>query len=214
MTATTADPGVPTEPTAAPADDVVDVEALKAAAAELAQIKAQQAEARKADRDNKRKAQEAAEQAGEHLKALEAAKARIAELEADAPLASKWRTFEATESKRLDEEAKSLPEQVRALYGKAGDIDAKREVLEAFKAIAPAAPGAPAAKPPGPPLNMGAPPGSHEIDFAAAYKDATAWAEAKRRDPKGAAAFIGSAGKSPSLLSNLTGGLFGSRTAS
>lgn len=214
MTANTADPGVPTEPATAPADDVVDVEALKAAAAKLATLEAKLAEDKKADRDAKKRAQEAAEQAGKLAEALEAAKARLAELEGVEPLAAKWRTFEATESKRLDEEAKSLPDQVRALYSKAPDLDAKREVLEAFKALQPAANGAPAAKPPGPSVNMGAPPPSHEIDFAAAYKDPTAWAEAKRRDPKGAAAFIANAGRSPSLLSNLTGGLFGNRAAS
>lgn len=217
MTATTAENGVPNPPEAsaspAPVDDAVDVEALKAAAAELAEIKAKMADQKKADRDARKAAQEAAEKAGEHLKALEAAKARIAELEGAEPLAAKWRAYEADEVKRLDGEAAALPDAAKALYAGAADLDGKRKVLDAFKALQPAS-GAPAAKPPGPAMNMGAPPGSHEIDFAAAYKDGAAWAEAKRRDPKGAAAFLATAGKPPSLLSNLTGGLFGARSAS
>ena len=206
MTAITAPEGVPTEPTVVP-DDVVDVEALKAAAVELAAIKAKLADDKRADKDAKKRAQEAAEQAGELKTALEAAKARLAELEADAPLAARWRTFEATESKRLDDEAKALPDAFKALYSKAGDIDARRDVLAAFRAVQPT--GAPAAKATATPPALGGPPSAHEIDFAAAYKDSAAWVEAKRRDPKGAEAFVKNASKAPSLLSNLTGGLFG-----
>ena len=207
MTANTGTEAAPSPESSTPADkaaDAVDVEALKAAAARLADLEAKIASEKKADRDARKRAQEEAEKAGELAKALEAAKARLAELEGLEPLAQRWRAFEADEIKRLDGEAASLPDAARDLYVAASDVDGKRKVLAAFKAVAPAADGK--TKAPGTP--MGAPPPSHEIDFAAAFRaGGEQWADARRRDPKGADAFVSGQGRVVPT-STLFGGLF------
>jgi len=190
---TTSADGAPTPSTepvagsAAPSPDVVDLDALKAAAAELAALKAEAAEARKADREAKKRAQEQAEQAGELAKALEAAKSRLAELEGLEPLASKWRTYEAEEAKRLDGEAAALPEQVRDLYASAADIEAKRKVLAAFRATSSSTPPAK-----GQPPSMGAPSPVSALDIETALSDKSGakLAEIKKRDPGAVAAFF------------------------
>jgi len=83
----------PVSGSAGSSPDVVDIDALKAAAAELAALKAEAAEAKKLDREARKRAQEDAEKAGEIAKALEAAKSRLAELEANEPLAQRWRAY-------------------------------------------------------------------------------------------------------------------------
>lgn len=175
-------------PSSSPATstDAVDVEALKAAAAKLADLEAKIASDKKADRDAKKRAQEEAAAAGEMQKAYEAAKARLAELEGLEPLAQKWRAYEAEEAKRLDAEAAAMPDAVRDLYASAGDIDAKRKVLAAFRAAAPAT----AQK--GTPPSMGAPPAVSGADFEAALADRSGKkaAELKARDPQGFAKWM------------------------
>lgn len=178
-----------------------DVEAAKAAMAKLAALEAKIADERKADREAKRKAQEDAEKAGELAKALEAAKARLAELEGAEPLAAKWRAYEAEEAKRLDAEAATLPDAVRDLYQSAGDIDARRKVIAAFKATSSTQ--APAK---GNPPSMGAPAPVSAVDIEAAIADKSGQrlAEIKKRDPNAVTAWFKNAlgGKSaanPSL---------------
>jgi len=173
-------------PSSSPAtSDVVDIDALKAAAAELAALKAEQASAKAAAKEERKRLQAEAEAAGEMQKAYDAAKARLAELEADAPLAAKWRAYEAEEAKRLDAEAAALPEAVRDLYATASDIEARRKVLAAFRAV----PGAPAK---GTAPAMGAPPAVSGADFEAALSDKSGKkaAEMKARDPVGFAAWM------------------------
>jgi len=181
--------------------DVVDVEALKAAAAELAALKASQAEAKKAEREERKRLQEQAEAAGKLAEAYEAAKARLAELEGVEPLAAKWRAHEAEEAKRLDAEAAGLPDAVRDLYQSAGDIDARRKVIAAFKATA-----STSAPVKGQPPAMGAPAPVSALDIEAAIADKTGakLAEIKKRDPGAVSAWFARAlgGKSaanPSL---------------
>lgn len=182
----------PIEGAASTSADAVDVEGLKAAAAELAALKADIAKGKQADREAKRRAQEEAEKAGELAKALEAAKARLAELEPLEPLAGKWRAHEQAEAKRLDDEAATLPEAVRNLYARASDLDGKREILAAFRATAPASSTA-ALK--GTPPSIGAPPTVTAVDVEEAIKDPSGkkLAEIKSRDPSAVAAFFKSA---------------------
>lgn len=181
--------------------DVVDIDALKAAAAELAALKAEAAEAKKLDREARKRAQEDAEKAGELAKALEQAKSRLAELEASEPLAAKWRSYEAEEAKRLDGEAATLPEAVRDLYASAGDIEAKRKVLAAFRATSTTTTAPVKGQPPA----MGAPAPVSAVDIEAALADKSGQklAEIKKRDPGAVSAFfnrvLASRGGSPSL---------------
>ena len=177
------------EPVASPSPEAV----------ELAALKAQIASSKQADRDARKAAQADAERAGEMQKALEVAKARLAELEAYEPLAHKWRSYEEAESKRLDSEAAALPEAVRAIYAKQGDVDAKREILAAFRATSSTP------KTVGVPPSMGAPPAVSVVDFDEALSDVTGKkaAEAKARDPQGWSAWLASkmSGRSSSSAS-------------
>lgn len=167
--------------------DVVDIDALKAAAAKLAAYEAEAAEAKKLDREARKRAQEDAEKAGEIAKALEAAKSRLAELEANEPLAQRWRAYEAEEAKRLDGEAAALPEAVRDLYQGAGDIEAKRKVLAAFRSTSSST-----APVKGQPPAMGAPAPVSAVDIEAALADKSGQklAEIKKRDPGAVSAFF------------------------
>lgn len=199
MTTTSAPEGAPSATAAAdaannapaPAEGVEDLAALRAAAAELAALKAEGAAARKADREARKRAQEEAEKAGELAKALEAAKSRLAELEAVEPLAQRWRAHEEAESKRLDAEAAALPEAVRALYADARDVDGKAKILAAFRAAggSTAAPKSVAAAP-----ALGAPPAVTVVDVEAALADPTGkrLAEIKARDPGAVSQFFSS----------------------
>ena len=185
MTAPSALDGAPTldaapspEPVASPSPEAV----------ELAALKAQMASSKQADRDARKAAQADAERAGEVAKALEVAKARLAELEGYEPLANRWRAYEESESKRLDAEALALPEAVRSLYAKQNDVDAKREILAAFRSTSTAP------KIVGLPPSMGAPPAVSGVDFDEALSDVTGKkaAEAKARDPQGWSAWLAS----------------------
>lgn len=199
MITTSAPEGAPSAPAAAdaannapaPADGVEDLAALRAAAAELAALKAEGAAARKADREARKKAQEEAEKAGELAKALEAAKSRLAELEAVEPLAQRWRAHEEAEAKRLDAEAAALPEAVRALYADAQGVDAKSKVLAAFRAAGGST--APAKSVAAAPA-LGAPPAVTIVDVEAALADPTGkrLAEIKARDPGAVSQFFSS----------------------
>lgn len=187
----------PVAGSAAPSPDVVDLDSLKAAAAELAALKAEAAEAKKLDREAKKRAQEQAEQAGELAKALEAAKARLAELEGVEPLAQKWRSYEAEEAKRLDAEAAALPDAVRDLYQSASDIEARRKVLAAFRATSSST--APVKGQP-PPMGAPAPVSAVDIEAALADKSGQKLAEIKKRDPGAVSAFFNR------VLANRNGG--------
>ena len=174
-------------PSPSPAtSDAVDLDALRAAAAELASLKAEQASAKVAAREERKRLQDDAERAGETAKALESAKARLAELEGIEPLAAKWRSYEADEIKRLDGEAATLPDAVRDLYATAGDVDGKRKVLAAFRAASPSTSAKGAAP------SMGAPPAVSGADFEAALQDKSGKkaAEMKARDPVGFSAWM------------------------
>jgi hypothetical protein len=188
MTTQSADTGASTDgatPSQAPAVPA----APSAEAVKLAALEAQIASAKAADRDAKKAAQADAEKTGELAKALEMAKARVAELEAKEPLAAKWMAFEASETKRLDDEVATLPDAVKALYARQADLESKRDLLAAFR-VAPAA-GAKTA----PAAGTGTPAATSGIDFAAAFADPTgqAWAKARAADPKGADAFVSGA---------------------
>ena len=175
----------------APAEGVEDLAALRAAAAELAALKAEGAAARKADREARKRAQEEAEKAGELAKALEAAKSRLAELEAVEPMAQRWRAHEEAEVKRLDAEAAALPEAVRALYADARDVDGKAKILAAFRASGGST--APAKSVAAAPA-LGAPPAVTVVDVEAALADPTGkrLAEIKARDPGAVSQFFSS----------------------
>jgi len=201
MTTTSAPEGAPSVTAAADAannvsstsaaEPVEDLAALRAAAAELAALKAEGAAARKADREARKRAQEEAEKAGELAKALEAAKSRLAELEAVEPLAARWRAHEEAESKRLDAEAAALPEAVRALYVDAQGVDAKSKVLAAFRAAGGSTtPVKSVAAAPA----LGAPPAVTVVDVEAALADPTGkrLAEIKARDPGAVSQFFSS----------------------
>jgi predicted secreted acid phosphatase len=125
---------------------------------------------------------------------------RLTEIEAYKPLANRWRAYEEAESKRLDSEAAALPEAVRAIYAKQGDVDAKREILAAFRSTSTASP-----KVVGVPPSMGAPPAVSVVDFDEALSDVTGKkaAEAKARDPQGWSAWLASkmSGRSSSSAS-------------
>ena len=159
-------------------------------AVKLAALEAQIAASKAADKEARKAAQADAEKAGELAKALEMSKARIAELEAQAPAAAKWMAFEASETKRLDDEVATMPDNVKALYARQADIEGKRDLLAAFRTAAPASTTkiAPAA-------GTGTPAATSGIDFAAAMADPTgqAWAKARAADPKGADAFVSGA---------------------
>jgi len=135
------------------------------------------------------------------LAALKAEMAlRLTEIEAYKPLANRWRAHEEAESKRLDAEAAALPEAVRAIYSKQGDIDAKREILAAFRSTSTAP-----LKTVGQPPSMGAPPAVSVVDFDEALADVTGKkaAEAKARDPQGWSSWLASkmSGRSSSSAS-------------
>lgn len=200
---TTAQPSAPPVPTA---DELAY---LRAAAEELASLKAEAAAGRKADRDARKRAQEEAERAGELAKALETAKSRLAELEGLEPLANRWRAHEESESKRLDAEAATLPDAVRALYADASSVEAKSKVIAAFKAAPPA--GAPKSVQVAP--SIGTPPSVSSVDVEAALADPTGkkFAEIKARDPGAVAKFfasvLGKGGGSNSLgIARFAGG--------
>ena len=186
MTAPSALDGAPTLD-AAPSPEIVASPSPEAV--ELAALKAQMASAKQSDRDARKAAQADAERAGEMSKALEVAKARLAELEGYEPLANRWRAYEEAESKRLDAEALALPEAVRSLYAKQNDVDAKREILAAFRSTSTAP-----LKVVGVPPSMGAPPAVSGVDFDEALSDVTGKkaAEAKARDPQGWSAWLAS----------------------
>jgi hypothetical protein len=174
-------------PSSSPAtSDAVDLDALRAKAAEYDALRAKMDGDKAAAREERKRLQDEAEKAGETVKAYEAAKARLAELEGIEPLAAKWRAYEADEVKRLDGEAATLPDAVRDLYASASDVDSKRKVLAAFRST----PGAPAAKGAAP--SMGAPPAVSGADFEAALADKSGKkaAEMKARDPVGFSAWM------------------------
>lgn len=199
MTTTSAPEGAPSATAAADAannapalaEGVEDLAALRAAAAELAALKAEGAAARKADREARKRAQEEAERSGELAKALEAAKSRLAELEAVEPMAQRWRAHEEAEVKRLDAEAAALPEAVRALYADARDVDGKSKILAAFRAAGGST--APAKSVAAAPA-LGAPPAVTVVDVEAALADPTGkrLAEIKARDPGAVSQFFSS----------------------
>ena len=92
------------------------------------------------------------------------------------------------------------PEAVRDLYAGAGDIEAKRKVLAAFRATS-----STAAPVKGQPPAMGAPAPVSAVDIEAALADKSGQklAEIKKRDPGAVSAFfnrvLASRGGSPSL---------------
>lgn len=180
--------GAPASNETTASEPAEDIAALRAAAAELAQIKADAAAARKQDRDARKRAQEEAERAGELAKALEEAKARLAELEGLEPLAARWRSHEEAETKRLDTEAAALPEAIRALYADAATVESKAKVIAAFRASA----GAPKLVQTAP--SLGSPPSVTAVDIEAALADPTGskLKEIKTRDPKAVANFFAS----------------------
>ena len=154
-----------TAPADAPltAEEIAD---LRAAKAERDALKTKLADDKKAEREARKAAQADAEKSGELAKALEAAKARLAELEAVEPLANRWREHESAEIARLDKRAADLPEAFADLYRGAGDLAAKAKVLAAFDAVAAKAP---PTKVTHPPVAIGAPASTPQvIDFAAA----------------------------------------------
>ena len=184
MTTTSAESGAPPSDAAAPETPA----APSAEAVELATLKAQIASSKQADKDARKAAQADMEKAGELAKALDVAKARLAELEAYDPMAQKWRAYEENESKRLDAEAAALPDAVKSIYAKQSGVDAKAEILAAFRSTV-TAPAAPAK---GTPPAMGSPPAVTAVDFAEAMADPTGKkvADAKARDPQGWASWI------------------------
>ena len=174
---------VDASPATLTAEEIAD---LKAAREERDALKAKLADEKRADREARKTAQAEAEKAGELGKALEAAKARLAELEGLEPLAARWREHESAEVARLDKRAADLPAEFADLYKGASDLASKGKILAAFDAVK----GAPA-KQPASPIAMGAPASTAVVvDFDSAFRDPAKWVEAKGKDPKGALAWI------------------------
>jgi hypothetical protein len=157
-------------------------EALKARE-ELAAIKAQLREDQLKAAEKVKQQQEEAAKNGELKTAYELAQARLKELESVAPLAERWKAYEAQRSKELEEEATALPDSFKSLFVKAVSIEDKQEVLKAFRSI-------PGMKQVESPPDLGSPPSQSNIDFDEALKDEKKLAEAKQRDPKGFAAWF------------------------
>lgn len=203
------------EPTAQPAADQApettstdaltpeEIADLRAAREERDALKAKLADEKRADREARKAAQAEAEKAGELGKALEAAKARLAELEGLEPLAHRWREHEAAEVARLDKRAADLPAEFADLYKGAGDLAAKSKILAAFDAVASkTAPPKATAQP----FPIGSPASvATVVDFDAAFRDSAKWEEAKQKDPKGVAAWFQSkmSGRSTSSASTI-----------
>lgn len=153
-----------------------EIAALKKIEAEYKELK-QQAKAReKAER-------EIAEKAGNSEKVIELLKAQLSEYEKEIPYAQKWKEFEASELKRLDEVSVTLPESFKSLYAKAADLSSKKDILSAYESVVKttqSTPGqAPGTKTVATPPNLGHKPG--DIDFDEIAKSGNAAMEAARR---------------------------------
>ena len=107
--------------------------------AELEKTKSEAAQRRIAERDAKEQQLKAAEAAGEYEKASQMKDARIAELEAMAPMAERWSAFEAEQKKKVEVamQGDDLPDFVRtAVNAAAADPLAQLEILNGFRASA------------------------------------------------------------------------------
>lgn len=104
--------------------------------AELEKTKSEAAQRRIAERDAKEQQLKAAEAAGEYEKASQMKDARIAELEAMAPMAERWSAFEAEQKKKVEAalQADDLPDFVRTAVMCAADPLAQLEILNGFRA--------------------------------------------------------------------------------
>lgn len=122
-------------------------------------------------------------QLAEKDKALSAANKKLAELEPDATFG---KTAREAATKRIDEAKAKLPADQQKIIDALPTLELKEQTLAAFSAK-PAATSAPTPPPAG-----GPPPPAEVIDFKAALADPSgkAWAEAKKRDPDGAAKFF------------------------
>lgn len=146
----------------------------------LDEVHAKKAKAREAEMTA---AKLAAEQ-GQYKEALDRLSPRLAELEALAPLAEKWRAFEENETKAIEAKKAALPEAVQRALDAAGGLEAKRAVLAAFESFSPSTPPPKAKVPPG-----GAAHSDGVPDYEAAWKNPAQWQEVSARDPEGAARF-------------------------
>lgn len=123
-----------------------------------------------------------AEAKGDLQKALDAHKARLAELEPQAQLAQKWLAFEAAELKRIDEAKAKLPEAAQRALDAAPTLEAKQMFLAALQGAAPSKPEHT------PPRSTGAGAPSTKVDFSQPMDPATL-RTAKAADPAGWEAF-------------------------
>lgn len=116
----------------APAPTAAEIEQWKGAATKLAALEAQQANEVKKAKDAQIAAAAEAEKNGNLQLALDAHKARVAELEPAAAKAARWDAFEAAELKRINEAAAKLPEAAQKAIAAATDLDTKLTFLNAF----------------------------------------------------------------------------------
>lgn len=135
-----------------------------------------------AENDRKQKL----EDAGDHKKLAELARKEADEAKAALELAKADAEYgkqaRAAEQKAIDEEKAKLPEEARALVDAQATIEGKRALIKLLG-------GQTTTAQPGPP--GGPPPPGGTIDFAEAFKKGpVAWAEAKKRDEKGANAWM------------------------
>lgn len=121
--------------------------------------------------------------------------AKAAALEADATIGKAYREREA---KRIDDAAKTLAAEDKAILDALPSLDAKSLFLDRLRVastrVAVAPPGAGAAPPPS---------SSAVPDFAAAW-GTPAWADAKAKDPKGAAEWLAKASGQDTSVSTLS----------
>lgn len=117
-----------------PSPTAAEIEQWKGAATKLAAIEAQQAVEAKKTKDAQLAAAAEAEKNGNLQVALDAHKARVAELEPASAKAAKWDAFEAAELRRINEAAAKLPEAAQKAIAAATDLDTKLTFLNAFGA--------------------------------------------------------------------------------
>lgn len=111
---------------------------------------------------------------------------RDKELEALKADAGLGKSFREREQKRIDDAKAKLTESQQKLLDLVPTLDGKSALLDELlgKSGTPAATEPKKGEPP--PKNQGGAAAANSIDFDEAYRDPVKWADAKKRDPKGA----------------------------
>lgn len=142
--------------------------------------------------------QSEAEKAGQTQKALDLAKARLAELEPYEAEVKTFREQQTAELKAIEDKKATLSDVQKAALDAAPSLAGKKAVLASFGVSTKVTP--PATNPP-PPGNPNGP-----VDFTEAWKSPAAWADAKSKFPQQAAAWLAThlaGGRKPSTIDAL-----------